>query len=178
MFAGKTTRLMTLLGVHAQRGERWLAIKHARDTRYHATALATHDGRTIEALAIDDVQELHRAAQDAHVIAIDEAHFFGDPLAPVCLALVRAGRQVLIAGIELDHYGDPFEPFPTLLSHADEVLKLSAPCAVCGGVGVHTQRMVAGESGGGAGGRVVVGGAESYQTRCRRCFQPASRVRG
>ena len=48
------------------------------------------------------------------------------------LFLDASGRRVIVAGVELDHRGLPFEPFPTLLCQADEVVKLTVPCAVCG----------------------------------------------
>lgn len=170
MFAGKTTLLMALLREHGSQPS--VAIKHARDTRYHAHDLATHDGVRCEALALHTPQDVMLAAAGAAVVGIDEAHFFGAGLGEVCLALVARGVHVIVAGIEIDHCGDPFEPFPLLLAHADIVHKRIAPCAVCGGVGVRTQRLVATSD------RVVVGGAESYQTRCRRCFVPASRPTG
>lgn len=167
MFAGKTTLLMHLLRERA--GTRRAAIKHARDTRYHAHHLAAHDGSRMEALAVQSASDVCVAAAGARVVGIDEAHFFGAELGAVCLSLVAHGTHVIVAGIEIDHFGHPFDPFPLLLSHADIVHKRTAPCAVCAGVGVRTQRLVATRD------RVVVGGAESYETRCRRCFEPAAR---
>jgi thymidine kinase len=102
----------------------------------------------------------------AQVVAIDEVHFFGAALTPVCLELIRRGVRVILAGVERDHRGVPFEPFPYLLCEADEVVKLSGKCAVCGGPSVHSQRMIASDA------AIVVGGAEAYQARCRECFEP------
>jgi thymidine kinase len=103
-------------------------------------------------------------------VVIDEAHFFGAALTPVCIELIRRGVRVIVAGVERDHLGRPFEPFPSLLCEADEVVKLSGRCAVCGGPSVHSQRLIASDA------HIVVGGAESYQPRCRACFNPAEAI--
>ncbi len=118
------------------------------------------------AVAVASADWIANATGEAMVVGIDEGHFFGADLLPVCLSLVTAGRRLIVAGVERDHRGLPFEPFPGLLCEADEVLKLSGPCAVCGRPAIHSQRMTD------QPGRVVVGGAELYQPRCRACFKP------
>ena len=87
---------------------------------------------------------------------------------PVVLPLLEARRQLIVCGVELDHRGEPFEPFPTLLAKADEVIKLASRCERCGEPARHSQRM--NES----GDRIVVGGADLYEARCRDCFVPGS----
>lgn len=164
MFSGKTAELIRRLS-HAPGA---VAIKPAQDTRYHDDALATHDGRRLAAVAVANAGEIARAARDAPTVGIDEAHFFGAGLVAVCDGLVLLGRRVIVAGVELDHRGLPFEPFPTLLCQADEVVKLTAPCAVCGRPAVQSQRMIDDP------GRVVVGGAGMYEARCRACFRPGT----
>lgn len=166
MFAGKTTELVRRLLDAQRRGERVVAIKPARDTRYSVLEIATHTGETFPATPVVDAAGVLPAAQHAGVLAIDEAHFFGAKLIPACQELIRRGVRVVIAGIERDHLGRPFEPFPALLCEADEVVKLSGTCAICGGPSVHSQRMFASDA------AIVVGGAESYQPRCRACFNP------
>lgn len=165
MFSGKTAELIRRLG---QSPGHAIAIKPDLDTRYHETALATHDGKRLPATAVASADQITAAAGSATVIGIDEAHFFGAALLPVCMSLVNTGRRVIVVGVERDHRGQPFEPFPRLLCEADEVLKLSGPCAVCGRPAIHSQRMTD------QPGRVIVGGAEMYQARCRACFKPGA----
>lgn len=164
MFAGKTSLLMTRLLDAQGKGATTRAFKHASDTRYHATHLATHDGKRIDAVAVCDPIELVARMGKAQVIAIDEAHFFGAWLWDIIVPVLRDRRTLIVAGVERDHLGRPFEPFPRLLVEADTVTKLSGPCAVCGKPAIHSQRMSEDAS------RVVVGGAELYQARCRECF--------
>ena len=166
MFAGKTTELVRRLLAAQASGERVVALKPARDTRYRVLEIATHTGQTFPATPVADAGGVHAAANGAAVLAIDEIHFFGPALVPVCRELIQRGVRVIVAGVERDHLGRPFEPFPALLCEADEVVKLSGKCAVCAGPSVHSQRMVASDA------AIVVGGAESYQPRCRACFNP------
>jgi thymidine kinase len=164
MFAGKTSLLIERLALASRAGASTVAFKHAGDTRYHASHLATHTGAQIPALAVSDPIELMSRLGKQSVVAIDEAHFFGAWLWDIITPLLRDRRRVIIAGVERDHHARPFEPFPRLLVEADEVIKLSGPCKRCGRPAIHSQRLTSDNS------RVVVGGAEMYEARCRECF--------
>jgi len=72
---------------------------------------------------------------------------------------------VIVAGLDQDYLGKPFEPMPQLLAIAEYITKTLAICVRCGNPANHTQRLVASTD------RVVVGGAEAYEARCRRCFE-------
>ncbi len=176
MFSGKTTELIRRVEAMTGgegRDRRGVLFKPAGDTRYATDHLATHGGIRAEAVAVERAEEIDARSSPGSVVGIDEAHFFGAGLTEVCVGLVARGLDVVVAGLERDHRGMPFEPFPSLLCEADEVIKLSGPCAICGQPALHSQRMVADQS------RIVVGGAESYQPRCRACFEPgAGSLRG
>ena len=73
---------------------------------------------------------------------------------------------MIVAGLHEDYLGEPFDPMPELAKLADDARFLVAVCTVCGGAASHSQRI------GGGAERVVVGGSESYEPRCSRCFQP------
>ncbi len=166
MFSGKSTELIRRLQAAAAAGQSTLAFKPSHDTRYHAEAIATHNGATLPAGAVETAAGILTHAADARTIGIDEAHFFGIALIDPIRALLARGVRVIVAGLERDHRGHHFEPFPWLLCEADEVVKLAAPCSVCGQPALHSQRLVDSPD------RIVVGGAEAYQPRCRDCFQP------
>jgi thymidine kinase len=165
MFSGKTTELIRRATDAHTRGLTVRAFKPAADTRYADSALVTHAGGSFPARALPTAADLE-AAEPGGVLAIDEAHFFGAPLLEPVLRLIAAGTRVILAGIERDHRGQPFEPFPSLLCHADEVLKLTGVCAACGGPAIHSQRLTPDPR------AIVVGGRGQYEARCRRCFQP------
>ncbi|MCK6475430.1 MAG: thymidine kinase [Phycisphaerales bacterium] len=164
MFSGKSSELIRRLRSAAEAGVAVRAIKPRLDTRYADGEIVTHAGERLTAVSVATALEIELAAGDAELIGIDEAHFFGAGLTAVCVRLIGQGRSAVVAGLERDHRGEAFEPFPHLLCEADEVIKLTCPCSVCGGPSVHSQRMVASEA------RIVVGGAEAYEPRCRRCF--------
>ncbi len=161
MFAGKSTTLIARLQAS---GVPFTLCKPVSDTRYAHDHVVTHDGLKLEARAIADPSEI--LAMHTPVLGIDEAHFFGAGLIAPVLKLLASGKRVIIAGIDRDHTGAPFEPFPRLLCEADEVVKLASRCARCNAPAVHSQRLIASTA------RIVVGGAESYEPRCRRCFVP------
>jgi len=167
MFAGKTTELLRRVREAAATGRRVAVFKPATDSRYSHQEVVAHTGHSMPAEPVRSARDIIGGSAGAEVVAIDEAHFFGFELVGVCAELLRQACRVIVAGLERDHHGRPFEPFPILLCEADEVVKLSGPCAVCGGPAVHSQRMVD------APGRIVVGGAGDYEARCRACFEPA-----
>ena len=166
MFSGKTTELIRRLSV--ARGL-VVAIKPSRDTRSGAARLMTHTGGTYPAADARGAADVPELSELADVVGIDEVQFFGAGLVQVCRRLKECGNRVIIAGVSLDHFGDPFEPFASLEGDADEIVELSCPCAVCGGRAIHSQRL--GES----TERIVVGGAEFYEPRCAACFVPSRR---
>ncbi len=163
MFSGKTTELIARLSAAAAPT---VAFKPARDDRYAQSELVSHAGRRHPAVPVASADEIYSAVGKHTVVGIDEVHFFGATLIAPVLTLVNSGVRVIVCGVERDHRGRPFEPFPTLLCEADQVLKMSAPCALCGRPAIHSQRMTASDA------PIVVGGAEMYQARCRTCFKP------
>jgi len=73
---------------------------------------------------------------------------------------------VIVAGLDTDFMGRPFEPMPRLLAVAEEIVKLLAICMRCGNPAKHTQRLVESSD------LIVVGARGMYEARCRRCFEP------
>jgi len=84
----------------------------------------------------------------------------------VCARLANAGKRVIVAGLDQDYLGKPFEPMPQLLATAEYITKTLAICMVCGGPANHTQRLVPSKE------RVLVGATGTYEARCRHCFDP------
>ncbi len=104
---------------------------------------------------------------DAEVVGIDEGQFFDGDLPAVCNELANRGKRVIVAGLDQDYLGKPFEPMPQLLAIAEYITKTLAICMVCGNPANHTQRLVASQD------RVLLGAQGTYEARCRRCFDPS-----
>ena len=67
--------------------------------------------------------------------AIDEGQFFDAELPAVCNTLADQGKRVIVAGLDQDYLGKPFEPMPQLLAIAEYITKTLAICMVCGVAG-------------------------------------------
>jgi thymidine kinase len=110
---------------------------------------------------------LDLVAAGTEVIGIDEGQFFDLELPMICNTLANLGKRVIVAGLDQDYLGRPFEPMPQLLAIAEYITKTLAICVVCGDPANHTQRLVASKD------RVLVGASGMYEARCRHCFDPA-----
>jgi len=100
------------------------------------------------------------------VIGIDEAQFFDVELVGACNRLADMGKRVIVAGLDQDYRGRPFDPMPQLLAIAEYITKTLAICVLCGAPANRTQRTVNNAE------RVLVGATDSYEARCRLCFEP------
>ena len=166
MFSCKTEELIRRLRRAVIACQRVQVFKPSIDLRYHPTRVVSHGAAYIEAeVALDPASIASACRSDTQVVGIDEVHFFGNDLLPLAVELADRGIRVIVAGLDQDHTGRPFEPIPQLLAVAELITKLDAVCVVCGGVATRSYRTVQ------TGDRVLVGAAESYQARCRRCHR-------
>lgn len=173
MFAGKTTELLRRIDAARRSGERILVAKPARDTRYSEAHLVSHAGARTEAVPIGAVGELvaRLGSDDAtpSLVAIDEIHFFASEAVAPIAALRARGVAVVVAGCDLDHFGEVFAPFDELLPRATGVVRLAGTCARCGAPSTHSERLVATTE------RIIVGGAAEFVATCAACFRPSRR---
>lgn len=102
MFSGKSEELIRRVTRAVIARQRVAVFKPALDDRYHVTHVASHAGRSIEAVAVPDVQAvrshlsgegelLSAEPEGVDVVGIDEAQFFGPDLIPLCLELAERG---------------------------------------------------------------------------------------
>ena len=137
------------------------------DDRYSDVEVVSHGGLRLTAHAVTASAEVLEKTQDrTEVVGIDEAQFFDPGIVEVAGRLADLGKRVVVAGLDQDYLGRPFEPMPALMAAAEEVTKMRAICMRCGAPASRTQRLVASSE------RVVVGAGGVYEARCRRCFEP------
>jgi thymidine kinase len=166
MFSGKTEELIRRLTRATIARQRVQAFKPAVDVRY-GRDVVSHSGQRTASIEVENAAEiLDRLDPDTKVVGIDEAQFFGADLVDVVEEIAASGRRVIVAGLDQDYRGRPFEPVPQLLAIAENVTKTMAVCMVCGHPANKTQRLVEQED------RVLVGAGEAYEARCRRCWTP------
>ena len=167
MFSGKSEELIRRLRRAQIARQKVQIFKPQIDTRYAADHIVSHSDMRIASCAVRDSRELaDRVGAATEVVGIDEGQFFDQGLPAVCSALAYAGKRVIVAGLDQDYLGKPFEPMPQLLAIAEFITKTHAICMVCGNPANHTQRLVQ------SGDRVLVGASGLYEARCRRCFDP------
>ncbi len=176
MFAGKTTELLKRV-LWAQNGLSLpvAVFKPAFDKRYSVTDIASHDGLVAPATVIAAWNGVPAAA--AHVF-FDEVQFFAFPhfdgdIVSIIRALLTEGRDVTVAGLDSDWRGAAFVPTAILMAMADEIVKLSAHCAVCGRVAGKSYKRLTQAA---TDATIQLGGTELYEPRCRAHWSIAEEI--
>ncbi|WP_350271463.1 thymidine kinase [Brevibacterium sp. CBA3109] len=186
MFSGKSEELMRRVRRAKIAGVNVLVLSHSLDTRSDLSAITSHDGINIPAVPVGDVRSLGEVAraEDYDLVAIDEAQFFGPDLVPTVFEFVERGATVIVEGLCVTFDGEPFEPMPTFMAVAEDVLKLTAVCTICGRDAVFHQRVgTPGLTAEGSEPRATdidashIGGLDSYVARCREHFAPTPEKR-
>jgi thymidine kinase len=168
MFSGKSEELIRRLRRAQIARQRVQIFKPAVDTRYAEDHIVSHSELRIQSeTAASAADLLARVRADTEVVGIDEGQFFDAGLPAAASALADRGVRVVVAGLDQDYLGKPFEPMPQLLAIAEFITKTRAICMVCGNPANHTQRLVVSSD------RVLIGAQGKYEARCRRCFDPA-----
>ncbi len=167
MFSGKSEELIRRLRRAQIARPKVQIFKPAIDNRYGDTHIVSHSEMRIASSTVASSRALlEDVCPDTEVVGIDEGQFFDLELPAVCNELADRGIRVIVAGLDQDYLGKPFEPMPQLLAIAEYITKTLAICMVCGGPANHTQRLVASRD------RVLLGAQGTYEARCRHCFDP------
>lgn len=167
MFSGKSEELIRRLRRAEIARQRVQVFKPVVDDRYDPDAIVSHSEMRIEADRVHGARQiLDRVEPRTQVVGIDEAQFFDADLVEVVEALAGAGKRVIVAGLDQDWTGRPFDPMPQILALAEEITKTLAICVRCGNPAIRTQRLVPSEE------RILVAGPRAYEARCRQCFEP------
>ncbi len=166
MFSGKTEELIRRLRRAQIAKQNVLVFKPKIDNRYSSDHIVSHSEAKLQSQVVESSADVEQLAEDAQVIGIDEGQFFDLGLVDVAERLANKGKRVVIAGLDQDYRGKPFEPMPQLLSVAEYITKTLAICVVCGNPADRTQRTTTSSE------RVLVGATDSYEARCRKCFVP------
>jgi thymidine kinase len=165
MFSGKSEELIRRLRRAQIARQKVQVFKPLVDNRYSEGHIVSHSDMRLESENVKTSDEILKLVRDdTEVVGIDEGQFFDLNLPAACNTLADRGKRVIVAGLDQDYLGRPFEPMPQLLAIAEYITKTLAICMVCGDPANHTQRLVASSD------RVLVGAGEMYEARCRHCF--------
>lgn len=166
MFSGKTEELIRRAKRAHIAGQNVVVVKPKVDDRYDKEDIVSHNQNVLPGLVVDTADQIVLLTGEAEVICIDEAQFFNLQLTSVANTLANDGKRVIVAGLDMDFEGKPFEPMPQMLAIAEYVTKLHAVCAESGTMAHYSQRVVQNDE------RVLVGETDAYEPRSRHCYRP------
>lgn len=166
MFSGKTEELIRRAKRAHIAGQKVVVVKPAIDNRYNEEYVISHNKNVLPGIIVDTADQIVLLTGEAEVVCIDEAQFFDNQLVNVANTLANNGKRVIVAGLDMDYEGKPFEPMPQMMAIAEFVTKLHAVCAESGAMAHYSQRVVESRD------RVLVGEAEAYEPRSRHCYRP------
>jgi thymidine kinase len=167
MFSGKSEELIRRLRRARIARQKVQVFKPELDSRFSDNEIVSHsEMRHDSANSRSAAEILAKVDADTEVVGIDEGQFFDNDLVTVANELARRGIRVIIAGLDQDYTGKPWEPMPQLLAIAEYITKTHAICMKCGQPANYSQRTFESEE------RVAVGASDKYEARCRGCFVP------
>ncbi len=177
MFAGKTEELIRRVSVLRRAGKKVLVFKPFFDNQNNDQKIFSHAKNILEAHPIKNLEALkkiveeHEKKNQLEALAFDEIQFFPGEFVDYFETLANKGYRVICAGLDKGFNDELFPPVMRILAKAEFVLKLLAICVLCGSPASKTQRIDRDKK------EVdpskvknVIGGSESYQARCRKCF--------
>ena len=164
MFSGKTEELIRRIERAKIAKQNVMICKPSIENRYDKDKVVSHDMKAIDCIAVGDATDIIELCKNKDVVGIDEAQFFNNNLVDVCNHLANRGVRIIIAGLDMDYEGNPFEPIPQLMSIAENVTKVRAICIQCGDLANYSYRLVDEDN------QILLGEKKEYEARCRICF--------
>ena len=143
------------------------------DTRSNGDYIESRNGLWTDAIKVEhSIQIMQNVKPDDEVIAIDELQFFDSNIVKVISTLMKEGKKVIGTGLELDFKSESFGSMPQLMCIATRVGKLEAVCMKCGSEHAsRTQRLINGEPADKSSPLIMIGGDETYEARCVKCYE-------
>lgn len=169
MFSGKTTSLWRELYRMKIANYKTAAFKPSIDNRNDDKKIISHDNLSLDAIKIDDLNEIldYIANKEVDAIGIDELQFFpNDPTEVVDIfdKLIRKKITIVVSGLDMDYKTRPFEIIKEIMPLADELVKHHAICASCGEDAWASYRKTSDDS------RIQIGSKDVYEPLCRSCY--------
>jgi thymidine kinase len=178
MFSGKSEELIRLLKRAVIAGQNVLALKPSIDNRYSEGEIASHSKVLYSCVTFSSETELREILNSdlmkgVSVVGIDEGQFLSSGFIDDLKSLLSKDKRVIISGLDKDYLGNPFGIMPSLMAMSDRSVKLSAICVnvapsgkICGRDASMTYRLSSSDT----GSIVQVGEKDSYEARCRSCW--------
>jgi len=169
MFSGKTSSLEKDVKRFKIAKYNTIAFKPAIDSRYKRNEIVTHDLTSMSAILVDNIDEIIEYSNELKpdIIAIDEIQFLDgsvDRIVQGINELLERDLTVIVAGLDMDFTGQPFEIVKELMPIADYLYKHHAVCVKCGNDAWVSNRKSKDQE------RIKIGASDEYEPLCRKCF--------
>lgn len=167
MFSGKTEELIRRITRARYANQTVLSCKPTVDVRSGTEKILAHSGASEPCYSIQGLEQLQSLFNKARpqMVALEEVQFLQHSEYTKLLQwLFGQETKVVVAGLDMDFRGLPFENTAYSLSIAPKVDKLSAVCVVCGQDGTMTFKKSGGQD------RVEIGDQDLYEARCYQCW--------
>src|SRR5262245_60536447 len=129
MFSGKSEELIRRLRRAQIARQKVQIFKPLLDDRFGGDHIVSHSDMRMASQNLRAAAELLTCVDaDTEVVGIDEGQFFDLTLPSICTQLADSGKRVIVAGLDQDYLGRPFEPMPHLLAIAEYITKTLAIC--------------------------------------------------
>ena len=172
MYSKKTSRLIDLYKQYTFCNIPVTIINHCADTRYHETMLSSHDKVMVPCIQTDNISDIwfkkesphYIQVQNAQIILINEAQFFGD-LYDCVMDMLKENKRIYIAGLDGDFERKKFGQMIDLIPMCDKITKLTALCNLCkdGTAGIFSLRLTKEK-------QQMLIGTDNYIPVCRKCY--------
>lgn len=172
MYSGKSEELIRRIRRAEIAKQKVQVFKPTIDDRYDKQDIVSHRGDKIQGIPVSRSEDiLNYLDEDTEVIGIDEVQFFDDGIIKIVNQLADNNKRVIVAGLDTDFRGEPFNVMPQLMAIAEFVDKITAICMKCGNPATKTQRLIDGRPADYNDPIVLIGAKESYEARCRNCHE-------
>jgi thymidine kinase len=163
MFGAKTSRLLATIDRFSYQNRSVLSFKPKIDRRYSASDITTHNGNSVEAIAVntgDEIMECVKSREiSIDVVAVDEA-FMIEGSSDSLVKLFRMGKTVVVSSLQLSASGNVFTEVRDMMPWATKIEVCPAVCTITGHDAYYTHKKVDDLA------EITVGGAELYEPRC------------
>ena len=164
MFSGKTEELIRRLNRALLAQQNVEIFKPKVDKRYSKEQVVSHNSNAINSTPVNFANDILLRSGNCDVVGIDEAQFFDPEIVNVANQLADQGKRVIVAGLDMDLMGKPFEPMDKLMAIAEYITKVHAICMDCGRIASYSHRRTKSKK------TVVLGEKDIYEALCRKCF--------
>ena len=170
MFSGKTEELIYRSNLAQKQGFTTALFKPEKDNRYHTKNIVSHNGSSIESVAIKNSSDILKQISNIQVIGIDEAQFFDNAIIDICHQLATENYRIILSGLDKDYLNNPFGPMPGLISISENITQLAAICHQCGGEAFNTFKKTKSKT------LIEIGETDIYEARCYECYKKGMQI--